>query len=59
MSLLPAETLDFSNSQSAHPYLVQGFAYLIELEGFDDGFDFFMSVPLKAGSRELAKYKVY
>lgn len=49
MSFLPAETLDFGNSQPAYSYLVQGFAHFVELERFDDGFDLFHVCSFKSG----------
>ena len=41
VSLLAAEALGLDNRQALHPDLVQRFLHLVQLEGFDDGFDFF------------------
>ena len=41
MTFLPAESLNFSDGQSAHPDLIEGFAHFVKLEGFDNSLDFF------------------
>src|SRR2546428_813115 len=44
MTFLATETLNLSYGQPGNPDLGQAFAYFIELERFDDGFDFFHRV---------------
>jgi hypothetical protein len=41
VTFLTAEALDFADRHSFHADLGEGFFHLLQLEGFDDGFDFF------------------
>ena len=41
VSFLATETLDFAHGHSRYPQFAEGFANLLELVGFDDGFDEF------------------
>src|SRR5262249_5657467 len=53
MALLPAEALGFRHRDALQTDLLQRFLHLVELEGFDDGLDFFhrVSVSPSASSR--------
>ena len=41
MTLLPTETFDFSDGHAFHAETGKGFFHFFELEGLDDGLDFF------------------
>jgi hypothetical protein len=43
---LPAEAFDFGNRHALNALLREGFLYLIEFKGFDDGFNFFHNALL-------------
>jgi len=53
VSFLATEAFDLGHGQAGDANFRQGFAYFIELEWFDDGFNFFHGLCSRESRKEM------